>query len=102
MCPKLHTVLEVGPNQCSVEWDNHVPRPASCTLLDAPLDTVGPLDSQDTQLTHIQLAINLDSQISFCWAALIALIASHCSICMYNQDCPIQGGESGNSIHFIS
>lgn len=21
--PKLHTVLKVGPHQCSVEWDNH-------------------------------------------------------------------------------
>jgi len=35
-------VLEVGPHQCSVEWDNHLPELAGYAVLDAPRDMVGP------------------------------------------------------------
>ncbi|KAK4806181.1 hypothetical protein QYF61_001104 [Mycteria americana] len=72
--PKLHTVLEVGLHQCSVEWDNHLPRPASYAVLDAPQDTVGPFGCQGTRLTHIQLAINPNPQVSFRGAALQPLV----------------------------
>jgi len=39
----MHTVLRVGPWQCSVEWDNHLPQPTSYSVLDGPQDTDGRL-----------------------------------------------------------
>jgi len=67
-------VLEVGPHQCTAEWDNHLTQLAGYAVLDAPQDTVGLFDSQGTLLTLIQLAINLYPQISFRGAALQPLV----------------------------
>jgi len=67
-------VLNVAPHQCSTEWDNHLPLPASDIVLDAPQDTVGPSGCQDTLLTCAQLAINPSPQIAFRGTALQPLI----------------------------
>ena len=64
----------MGPPQCSAEWDNHLPRPASDAVLRAPQDTVGPLGCQGTLLTPLQLAIHPNPQISFRGAALQPLV----------------------------
>ena len=66
--------------QCSVEWDNHLPRLASYAMLDAPQDTAGPFNGQLTLLTRILLAINPDLQISFHGAALQALVPQYLCI----------------------
>ncbi|NXX18361.1 TNPO1 protein, partial [Podargus strigoides] len=63
--PKLHTVLELGLQQCSVEGDNRLPRQASYAVLDVRQDMISPFGCQGTLLTHIQLAINPNPQISF-------------------------------------
>lgn len=41
---------------------------------DAPHDTLGPFGCQDTPLTHIRFAINLNPQISFPRASLQPLL----------------------------
>lgn len=67
--PKLHIVFNVGPQQYSVEWGNHLPQRATYAVFDVPQDMVGPFGCQATLLTHIQLVIKPDSQISFHKAA---------------------------------
>ena len=71
---KIACSTEVGPHQCSEEWDNHLPRLASDAVLDAPQDTDDHFGCQGALLTHIQLAINPNPHISFRRAALKALI----------------------------
>ncbi|KAK4806787.1 hypothetical protein QYF61_005583 [Mycteria americana] len=65
-------------NLCFGAWSTSSPSfftdLASYAVLDAPQDTVGPFGCQGTLLTHIQLAINLDPQISFRGAALQPLV----------------------------
>lgn len=43
---------------------NHLPQPAGNAEPDAPQYVVGPFGYQDTLLTHIQLAIDPNPQIS--------------------------------------
>lgn len=47
---------------------NHLPRPSGDAEADAPQYVVGPFGYQDTLLTHIQLAIDLNPQIVLCRA----------------------------------
>lgn len=54
----LHTVLEVGLEQCRTEWDNPFLSLAGCAVLDALQGPIGLLGSQGTRSTHIQLATN--------------------------------------------
>ena len=39
--PKLNTVLEVQPHQSWVQWDNHLPAPAGCTISDTGQNAIG-------------------------------------------------------------
>lgn len=56
-----------------------------------PRTQLAPCSCQDTLLTHIQLAVNPNSLISF-----TELSPDSCSqICTYNQDYTIPGGEPG-------
>ena len=80
-CTKLHTVMEVRPHQCSVEWDDHLPRLPSYAVLDAPQDMSGPFGCQGILLTHVQLATSPKPQISFCRAALQRLSA----LCIFQK-----------------
>jgi len=49
-------------------------------MLDSPQDTVSLPGCLGTQLTHIQLVVDQDPQISFSWAALQHLIPQ--SVCI--------------------
>ena len=84
-----------GGVDSSVDWDNHLPQPARYAVLDAPQDTVGPFGCHSTLLTHIQLAINPNHQISFHRAALQPLVLQF--VCM-SQECEQRGLRSVKKI----
>ena len=53
--PELEAGLDVGFHQGGVEGQNHLPRPAGDTSLDAAQDTVGLLGSERTWVAHVKL-----------------------------------------------
>jgi len=62
--------LQVRFHQSRVEGQNHLPRPADHTSLDAAQDMVGLLGCERTLLGHIQLLINQHPQVLLSRAAL--------------------------------
>lgn len=82
--PDLSSVLEVrlhGAEQCGITRS----LPSVSAKPDVLQDTIGPLDSKGTLLSHIQLAINWSHQIPFHGAALQPLIAL---VCAPELSCP--------------
>ncbi|CAM9952029.1 unnamed protein product, partial [Bubo scandiacus] len=73
--PELNTGLHVGSHKSGVEEENHLPRPAGDTSLDAAQDTVGFLGCECTLLAHTQFSIHYYSQVLLSRAALNPLIA---------------------------
>ena len=68
--PHLDTVLQVRPQQCRAEGQDHLPQPAGQTYFDASQDTVGFLGCKGTLLAHVQLPIHQYPQVFFGRAAL--------------------------------
>ena len=60
----------MGPHQGRVEGEENLPRPAGHTLLNAPQDPIGLLESQGTVLAYGQLVVRQDNQVPLRWAAL--------------------------------
>ena len=68
--PELDAVLQVGSHKSRVEGQNHLPRPAGHTSLDATQDTVDLLGCKCTLLAHLDSLVNGHSQILLLRAAL--------------------------------
>ncbi|PKU38344.1 hypothetical protein llap_11351 [Limosa lapponica baueri] len=84
---KLNTVLKVQPHQCQAREDDHFPSPAGHTVSDTSQDAVGHLG---TLLAHIQVAVDQQPQVLFCWAAFQPLfpqpVALHGVVVTQMQD----------------
>ncbi|PKU47025.1 hypothetical protein llap_2678 [Limosa lapponica baueri] len=75
VCPvvrgsKLNTVFKEEPHQCQVQGDNRFPSLAGHSISDTSQDAIGHLGYLGTLLAHIQPAVDQDSQVLFCQAAL--------------------------------
>ena len=78
--PKLDTVLEVWPHQCSVQRNNYFPAPAGNTVSDASQDAICLLGHLGTLLAHVQLSIDQYPQVCFLHTVLQPLCLKPCSV----------------------
>jgi len=53
MGPELNAVLQVGSHQSGAEGQNHFPRPAGYSSLDAAQDMVGLLCCEHALVAHV-------------------------------------------------
>lgn len=54
----MNTVLEMWPQQCQVQRDDHLPASAGCAISDTSQDSIGLLGYLGTLLARVQLAVN--------------------------------------------
>ena len=68
--PDLDAVLQMGPHEEKVEWDNPHTLPAGHPAVDTAQDTVGLSGYKRTLLAHVQLFVHQDAQVLLCRATL--------------------------------
>jgi len=61
--PELNTQLQVRPDQCRVEREDHFPWPTGHSPFNAPQDPIGLLNHQGTVRAHRQTVIYQDPQV---------------------------------------
>jgi len=78
--PKLDRILEVWPQQCQVQWHDHLRTSAGCTVPDTSQDAVALLGHLGTLLAHVQSAVDQHSQVLFLLGSFPATPPEACSV----------------------